>query len=86
MIDGKLRHSLRFGQPHVDGDPTPTLFAWFPGSPIGHAATYGTEMKLQRFASDVGSGRTPDIDAFAFKVIGPKDPVPAAYGAIARSN
>jgi hypothetical protein len=86
MIDGKPRHSLRFGQPHVDRDPTPTLFARFAGSPIGHAATYGTEMKLERFASDVGSGRARDIDAFAFKVIGPKDAVPTAYGAIARRN
>jgi hypothetical protein len=26
MVDGKLRYSLRFGQPHVDRDATPPLF------------------------------------------------------------
>ncbi len=41
-------------------------------------------MKPDRLATDVGLGRTPDIDAFAFKVIGPQRAVAATYGAIAR--
>lgn len=69
MVNGNLRHSLRFGQPQVDRDATPALFVSFQRSPICHAATCGTKMEPDGLAADVGLGRTRDIDAFAFEVI-----------------
>ncbi len=69
MVDGKVRHSLRFAQPHVDRHATPPLFVGLQRPPIHHAATCGAEMEPERLAPDVGLGRTRDMDAFAFEVI-----------------
>ena len=69
MVDGKVRHSLRFAQPHVDRHATPTLFVGLQRPPIHHAATCGAEMEPERLAPDVRLARTRDMDAFAFEVI-----------------
>jgi len=83
VVNGKLRHRLRFRQPKIDRDATLSVFARLLRSPIRDAATYLTEMKLNRRAPDVGSGRTRDSDAFTLKVVCPEHAVAATYRAIA---
>jgi hypothetical protein len=83
VINGNLRHSLRFREAQVDGDATPTLRAKFQFSPIRHAATCGAEMKSSP-SRYVGLGWAEDTDALAFKAVCPKHAVAATYGAIAR--
>jgi len=84
MVNWDLRHSFRFGQPQIHRDAPSPFFGCLKRSPIRHAAALGTEVKLNRVATNVCLGRTRNVDTFAFIVIGPQHPVPTTHGAIAR--
>jgi len=84
MINGNLGHRPWFGQAQVDRNPAAALSVWFQRSPVSYATACGAEVEPYRLAPHVDLGRTGDIDAFAFKVVGPKHAVAAAYRAITR--
>ena len=84
MVNWDLRHSFGFGQAQIHCDAPPPLLVCLKRSPIRHAAALGTEVKLNRLATNVSLGRTRNVDAFAFMVIGPQHPVSTTHGAVAR--
>lgn len=84
MVDGKVRHNVRFGQPHVDGQATPPFLVSLQRAPIRHAAACRAEMETERLAADICLGRPGDMNTFALKVIDPQHAIAATCGAIAR--
>lgn len=83
MVDGCLCHGLGLGETQVDGDTTAPLLIPLLGAPERYAAAHGTEVELNRLASDVGLSRSQDFDAFPFIVIGPEDPIASTHRAVA---
>src|SRR5258708_7324292 len=83
MIDGNLRHGLRFRQPQVDCEASAPLSVGLLRTPVSYASTGGAEMKFDRFAANLCLALTRDIDTFAFIVISPEHTVAPTYRAIA---
>lgn len=83
MVNGNLRHGSGFGQAQVYGDAAPTFLVRFLRSPKCHATTLRAEVEFDRVASDIGLGRSRDIDSLAFIVVCPRHSVPPTNRAIA---
>src|SRR4029079_6326645 len=83
MIDGKMGDRIRVREAHVDRDTTAPFLVRLGPAHESDAYPFGAKMKLDRIAADVSGRRTRHLDAVAFVVIGPKDAVSAAHGAIA---
>src|SRR5512134_2507151 len=82
MVDGNMRHGSGFGQAQVHGDAAATFLVRFLPSPKRDAATPRAEVEFDRLASNVGLGRSGDIDSLAFVVIGPQRSIAVTDAAV----
>jgi hypothetical protein len=83
VIDWDLGNRTRFCEPQIDRNPSFTLRQELLPSPVRNATACGTEVKLDRLATDIRLAWPGDLDSFVLEVIDPQDAIAATHSAVA---